>query len=911
MKQNRYPGVKPFERDEKDIFFGRGQDINNLYELILLEKLSVLFGKSGYGKSSLLNAGILPRFEEMPRGSGQYFLPITIRFGAYVKGQNDTPPLEVVRQRLAEKLPENPESAYLDALAGQAASLWYYFKKRQSAEQHHFLLAFDQFEEFCTYPAEEQEAFKLQLAELLYTAIPQAVRDAAEDIPDEHYQRLVQRLDVKAVLVIRSDRLSYLDQLKGALPAILHKRYELRPLSRAQAEEAIVLPAGLPEREGLQFFSQPFAYQPQALAIILDSLSGMDTDGAGGIEAFQLQVICQYVERAVREGQAKHRAEDGRLRIRPADLPNLSNIYEQYYQQQLALLPEQRREAARLVIEEGLLLAGDEGEEPRRMSVDGRALIVGYKGQGVDEALLDTLVDCFLLRRERNTTGGFSYEISHDTLMRPIAHARQLRREQEKRRAEEAARRQRELELLEAQRQAEAERKLREQAQQRTRLALAVSILALLLAIFAGWSYLQAQKAKEAADLSAKAAEEEKIKADSSARVAINKSEEARQASIRAEENLRRAQAEEAKAIAALGQVQREQAATEEQRKRAEENARQAREATKQAEENLERAERERQRAEDNLNRLNTTREQVVDVLIEQARELIFGCRHEEALVKLLDGAGLVDYSPPLGRALMELAFFNGEAGKAGQATALASTAARLLGKPGTGFESFPEGGFSNYDGLSRYRAALRALDPVGYDSAFQRYYPVMIDVVGGTFAMGCDTLRDKNCYDSELPPHPVTLSSFQLAKTETTVWQYSLYCAATGQDSIQRTKASAWSLDGNTPVINVSWYDAARYANWVSRQMGKDTAYNFVRQLDEHSWEVTLNQNAKDAFRLPTEAEWEFAARGGIQQGNSIYSGGNEPDEVAWYYQNADRTMPVAQKRPNELGLYDMSGNV
>ncbi|HQU59114.1 MAG TPA: SUMF1/EgtB/PvdO family nonheme iron enzyme, partial [Saprospiraceae bacterium] len=666
-----------------------------------------------------------------------------------------------------------------------------------------------------------------------------------------------------------SDRLSHLDQLKDALPAILHKRYELRPLSRAQAEEAIVLPATLPEKDGLQFFSPPFAYQPEALGAILDSLSGNDTDGSGGIEAFQLQVICQYVERAVREGHAKHQAEGGHLQVRPEDLPNLSNIYEEYYQQQLALLPEQKREAARLVIEEGLLLAGEEGEDPRRMSVDGRALIAAYKNHGVDEALLDTLVDRFLLRRERNTTGGFSYEISHDTLMRPIAHARQQRREQEKRLAEEAARRQREIELQEAQRQAEKERKLRERAQQRTRLALIISILALLLAFFAGWQYWRAQNQKKAADDARKDAV---LKSN----LAIQKEAEAQDSARVAKEQRHQA---DSLALVAFDEKNR--------------------------------AENERQRAENNLARLNTTRLKVVDVLIEQAKALIFECKHEEALAKLQEGASLVGRYPPLGQALMELAFFYGEARQAGKAKDLAITTARLLGKPARGFEGLPDKRFANYQELGRFRTALQSLDKPHYKSAYQRYYPAMIDVQGGSFTMGCDTLRERNCDNDELPPHPVILSTFRLAQTETTIWQYSLYCAATGGDTLQRTKVSTWSLDGNTPIIIVSWHDAARYANWVSRQMGQDTVYQFVRKIDEDNWEVRIRQNIKNAFRLPTEAEWEFAARGGIQRDTSIYSGSNDINEVAWYYKNADRTVQVATLNPNKLEIYDMSGNV
>ena len=93
---------------------------------------------------------------------------------------------------------------------------------------------------------------------------------------------------------------------------------------------------------------------------------------------------------------------------------------------------------------------------------------------------------------------------------------------------------------------------------------------------------------------------------------------------------------------------------------------------------------------------------------------------------------------------------------------------------------------------------------------------------------------------------------------------------------------------------------------------MGQDTVYDFVRQIAEDNWEISLNDKVKDAYRLPTEAEWEYAARGGLKQDTFLYSGDSDLNSVAWYYYNSNgRTHAVAQKKPNSLKLYDMSGNV
>jgi len=151
-----------------------------------------------------------------------------------------------------------------------------------------------------------------------------------------------------------------------------------------------------------------------------------------------------------------------------------------------------------------------------------------------------------------------------------------------------------------------------------------------------------------------------------------------------------------------------------------------------------------------------------------------------------------------------------------------------------------------------------------------------MVAVQGGTFIMGCTSEQGNDCLDSEKPAHQVVMSDFYMGKYEVTQAQW---------ESLMGNNPSQFK-GANQPVVNINY----------------DEVWAFIRKL---------NAQTGKQYHLPTEAEWEYAARGGAKSQGYKYSGSNNPDDVAWYADNGGSTThPVGGKNGNELGIYDMSGN-
>ncbi len=435
--ENPWPGLAPYTEQQHESFFGREAETEELLRLIQRETLTVLFGRSGSGKSSLLHAGVIPRLR-----SGMYF-PVLLRLNF---ANPDADPVEQVKAITLAAARVGGLDIDSRITEGFTPTLWDFFHQTDfwgpRNDRLTPLLIFDQFEEAFTIGKDQRRAsgFLEQLADLAENRVPlsveQRVKQSAERITID-----IANPTYKIVLSLREDFVSRLDQLRPILPAIMRSRMALLPLDGGRALEVIL-------NSGRPWVSEAVAQEIVA-ALAGESGAAGSAVGQAEIEPAFLSVMChELFRRMVALGHSSITSE--------LVAKERGEILEALYGRSLEGLSE----PVRMFVEDRLLTAsGFRGTVPLKEAL----------AEGVSLQDLETLVDRRLLRFE-DRLGTRHVELSHDLLTGVVKNSRALRAARVAR--EEEERKQREL------------RRALRRARRRSLIAASTALVAVGLCVF-------------------------------------------------------------------------------------------------------------------------------------------------------------------------------------------------------------------------------------------------------------------------------------------------------------------------------------------------------------------------------------------------------------------------------------------
>ncbi len=466
---NPWLGLSSFTEETRGYFFGREGEVTELTRRVQRKLLTVLFGKSGLGKTSILQAGLVPRLRD-----GGYF-PVYLRIDY---GHDSSEPSEQIKQGIGKAAASGQWTQTDVAIAGE--SIWEFLHHRDDVLKDASgatltpLLIFDQFEELFTLAQSDEfgrvraARFIEELSDLAENRPPKAL-EAKLDSEESSSESLAERFDFarsdyRVVIALREDYLAPLESLKKQMPSLSQNRLRLAPMTGAQALEAVLEP-GNRLRGG-----RPLVSEEVAEAIVRFVAGGSELPNAE-VEPSLLSLICRELnEQRIAQG----RSEISQDLLAGSHETILSNFYERSLADQPA--------SVRRVIEDDLLT-----ESGYRENLAEESLLKRFQGAGAAPDALAKLVNRRLLRIEERLDVR-RVELTHDVLTGVVKASRDARHEREAREATER--------LLAEQREREsAARRALRRARAVATGCVALALLAIAAAVFA---FLSVQRARRA-----------------------------------------------------------------------------------------------------------------------------------------------------------------------------------------------------------------------------------------------------------------------------------------------------------------------------------------------------------------------------------------------------------------------------
>ena len=523
--QNPWPGLRAFTEGDREFFFGRERETAELLGIVKLAPVVVLYGQSGLGKTSLLQAGLFPQLKRLD------FLPLRLRFD---QSENAAPLAQQIKQALSMEL----DRAMVNApRPGADETLWEYLHRRDVdfwGPRNRLLtpvIVLDQFEEVFTLGQRSEKTsarvaeFAAELESVIEHRPPDAVRDRLELSPDDALGYDFQRQSVKFILSLREDFLPQLDPWRSRMPSLLPHRFRLERMTGAQA-------LGVVERAGRDLVEPAVAQQIVDFVSTSQRRREARSMERRDVEPGLLSVVCDELNR--------RRLSRGQAHI-TADLltEEREGIIQSFYERSFDGVDDR----VRVWVEDKLLTAS--GYRNRAAMEDALKL-------GLPASAFDLLVDRRVLHREERE-GVVWLELTHDLLTDPAEQSRETRLE---RQAWET-RQQTERAALEAARRAEQEANAKaEEARRRARRSQNTAVVALVAMVVLAAVVLFAWH--------------EKTRAETATTDANSKAREALDARAKADEALDTANRERKKANDAAGAARSAEEKANEERNRAE-----------------------------------------------------------------------------------------------------------------------------------------------------------------------------------------------------------------------------------------------------------------------------------------------------------------------------------------------------